>query len=244
MSVLRILENLKTRNLDDDQFETKIMDHLTRLNLNVNSSRAKDVDVESAKAKDTLSHYVLRLAYCRSEDLRRWFVGQESALLRLRLEKLTSDERKTFMQDNNLEYHLLSSAEKEELKDQLEAATSNYDLGGKAGVKVAAGLALVATSDFFKVPFEHALDLVKQRAVLLREGFAYVPVSRVVTIVVAHFAKLLDEALLHASKVAGSFEIRVFIVHHASNSLSIVCVTGGCALPSILVELAFHHQRR
>jgi DNA primase large subunit len=187
--------------MQEVDLESKMMGHLTRLNLNVNSSIRKEFDLESASRKDNLSHFVLRLAYCRTEDLRRWFVNQECALLRLRLEKLSSEERKHFMQDNNLEYHLLSAAEKDELLDELEAATSDWDLGGRPGVKAQGGASLVKTSDFFKVPFEHALDLVKSRAVLLRQGFAYVPVSRVVTIVVAHFGKILDEALSHASKV-------------------------------------------
>ena len=38
-----------------------------------------------------VSHYVLRLAYCRTEELRRWFLAQESALFLTRFRAELSD---------------------------------------------------------------------------------------------------------------------------------------------------------
>ena len=42
------------------------------------------LDADESTLKDQASHFVLRLAYCRTEDLRRWFLGQESELFRAR----------------------------------------------------------------------------------------------------------------------------------------------------------------
>lgn len=32
--------------------------------------------------KDVLSHFFLRMAFCQTEELRRWFLSQESTLFR------------------------------------------------------------------------------------------------------------------------------------------------------------------
>ena len=39
---------------------------------------------QEAQWKDAVSHFVLRLAYCRTEDLRRWFLQHECELFRSR----------------------------------------------------------------------------------------------------------------------------------------------------------------
>lgn len=40
------------------------------------------------KKRDILSHYFLRIAYCRNKDLRDWFVRQENFIFRARLDDL------------------------------------------------------------------------------------------------------------------------------------------------------------
>ena len=41
--------------------------------------------MESRK-NDNVSHFICRLAYCRNEELRKWFLTQESRLFNLRLQ--------------------------------------------------------------------------------------------------------------------------------------------------------------
>lgn len=75
--------------------------------------------------KDVLSHFFLRMAFCQTEELRRWFLSQESTLFRCeliaiapqrerplthavltryRLDKMTRDEKLHFMKLNGLAY--------------------------------------------------------------------------------------------------------------------------------------------
>ena len=49
-------------------------------------------DYDTGAREDNVSHFILRLAYCQTEDQRRWFLTQESQLFRHRIEKLGVDE--------------------------------------------------------------------------------------------------------------------------------------------------------
>ena len=73
----------------------------------------------SQQRKDQISHFILRLAYCRTEDLRRWFLSHECDLLKYRLDHLKGNELSEFMASRGISYELLSADEKEERKDKL-----------------------------------------------------------------------------------------------------------------------------
>ncbi|KAI2657784.1 DNA primase large subunit [Labeo rohita] len=131
------------------------------------------------RRKDHISHFILRLAYCQTEDLRRWFIQQEMDLFRFRFNLLISRHKTEFLHKNNLKYETVSAEEKKSLKDKLIA--SSYGLSG----------ATLEEHDVYK----DALDLVRTRKVYLLAGNAYIPHHEIVTIVLNDFRTRLSKAL-------------------------------------------------
>ncbi|XP_041803558.1 DNA primase large subunit [Chelmon rostratus] len=135
------------------------------------------------RRKDHISHYILRLAYCQTEDLRRWFIQQEVDLFRFRFNDLSSKQKLEFLHRNNLQYEAISLDEKKSLQDKL--VNSSYAVSGIT----------VEDQDFYKVPFQDALDLVRSRKVYLKAGYVYIPHQDIVTIVLNDFRTRLSKAL-------------------------------------------------
>jgi len=140
--------------------------------------------------KDVISHFVLRLAYCRTEDLRRWFLTQESQLFKVRFEAMTVDEQLAFVRQNDINVEQISEEDfainQHVLRDMHEGAT--------------------ARTHFWKVPFEDVTDLVAQRRVLLHKGNAFVPSSALASIVVGRFRSALSKALAVTHKAMPAVE--------------------------------------
>ena len=67
-------------------------------------SEGKAAEVCEARRRDHVSHFILRLAYCRTEDLRRWLVAQEVDLFRARFLHTanTKQDIMSFIQDNDM----------------------------------------------------------------------------------------------------------------------------------------------
>jgi DNA primase large subunit len=60
------------------------------------------------REKDELSHFILRMAFCHTEELRRWFLSHESMLFKYRLDKATREDKMNFMKTNGLFYDQVS----------------------------------------------------------------------------------------------------------------------------------------
>ena len=201
--VLRKIEEMKTRNLPPDQFRTQV-DASIKSNLSVNAGiETRKIDHAATSRLDVASHFILRAAYCRTEDLRRWFLTQECRLFRHRLEAVASrgaaradgsgnDALRSFLARNDFDLERVSRSEKDELRDALMSVP-----GGTANPVD------FHSAEYYRVPFVQALELVGRRECYVRRGRAYVPLTRIVSIVAAKFRVALSKSLAVASGVFG-----------------------------------------
>lgn len=189
LKLLKTVENLGvscvklsdqyTRKLDS---ESKTLNFVYRPDTDDRKPQNGPSEYEKRR-KDHISHFILRLAYCQTEDLRRWFIQQEVDLFRYRFNNLSSKQKLEFLHRNNLQYNTISVEEKKVLQDKL--VNSSYTVSGIT----------VEDQDFYKVPFQDALDLVRTRKVYLKAGYVYIPHQDIVTIVLNDFRTKLSKAL-------------------------------------------------
>ena len=115
--VLRAIEriNLSKNAKFSDEWKTALKSDLRKQNLlsfcQLSSSIEDDDQLDlilEARRKDHISHFLLRLAYCRTEESRRWFIAQETDLFRFRFSEEKSTNVQVFMQENKLNFHPVS----------------------------------------------------------------------------------------------------------------------------------------
>ncbi|KAM6562660.1 hypothetical protein CsatB_022658 [Cannabis sativa] len=136
--------------------------------------------------KDIISHFVLRLVYCRTEDLRKWFLSMETALFRYRFGQKTPEVQRALMAEFGLSYKAVSNSEFESVKDKLVQVARSI---GQKDVRTAGAI-------FYKVPFEEVPELVASRRVFILKGNAYIAANQVVSLVATQFRSHLSKALI------------------------------------------------
>jgi DNA primase large subunit len=148
-----------------------------------------DVLIKTGLAKDSsmdvASHFILRAAYCRTEELRRWFLLQETALFRHRIEGLSS------IQHLAKHLHQISASQKEHFREALLTVGSTSP-------------AEFAATPYYAIPFTQALDLIKGRNAYVHGGLAYVPLPKLVSILANDFRMHLSQSLTFAAASFGS----------------------------------------
>ena len=159
------------------------------LPLSANSAAAGgqvDQRLKQERRKDHYSHYILRLAFSGTEDLRRRFARVETMLFRLRFQADDGRERRSFVESLNLNWEVVQEDEKRELSERLMAATP--------------GLRRLEDEGWFKVDWTRVPELVEHRTVLVRKGKAYVPMREQTSMVMTEFANRLEQGLELASR--------------------------------------------
>lgn len=149
-----------------------------------------DTDLQ-ARRKDHISHFILRLAYCRTEELRRWYIARELELFKMRFIIMRGEADDTFFKLNNLSYTNISEEEKLEIISNLRESTGHSNIDNMK---------------FYKVKFFEVLDLVRVRKVYLRGGYAYIPNKDFVSVLSAQYRTHLKQSLAVACHHLGEIE--------------------------------------
>ncbi|KAG6494049.1 hypothetical protein ZIOFF_049067 [Zingiber officinale] len=141
-------------------------------------------DPSEVMNKDIISHFVLRLVYCRTDELRKWFLSMETSLFRYRFRLESPESQRSLMSEFQLPYKAISRAEFETVKEKLNQVARSI------------GQSLNADTLFFKAPFEEVPELFAGRRVFLQKGFAYVAMHQVVSLVATQFRSNLSKCLV------------------------------------------------
>ncbi|KAG8124149.1 hypothetical protein E2320_019462 [Naja naja] len=105
LKLLKAVENLGVSYVKGDaSYQDKLESELRHLKFPYRALTEDDYD---ARRKDHISHFILRLAYCQSEELKRWFIQQEMDLFRYRFNQLSHSLVEKFLQYANLGYDII-----------------------------------------------------------------------------------------------------------------------------------------
>ncbi|KAF7301856.1 Rsec15 protein [Mycena indigotica] len=182
LRVLAEIESSAARDRKWDETKTVIIAQCEKY-LPLKSAGALNVDLDEQRRTDQLGHFVLRLAFCRSEELRRRFVKAETTLFKIRYETDDSVERQKFLGSRNFNWVAVGDQEKAEHQQSLLTYynTKNDDF---------------AREKYFKVRWTRVPDLVDRRRVFLKGGWAYVPGKEQSSIIYQEFETHLEKDLM------------------------------------------------
>ena len=178
MRVLKAIDAAKAKGAKADELKETI-DKLCAQFLPLRDSVL--MELEEDLRKDQISHYILRMAYSRTEELRRWFLRQEEALFKHRFNALDAKGRTEAMRmlqgSSSVKGEVpLATIDEDEYRDLVTPK-------GNAIMQVFGSTNMnddPKNPDFFsksqrpwehiyKVPFEQVMDLVAQRKVCRRQ---------------------------------------------------------------------------
>ncbi|KAI0345442.1 DNA primase large subunit [Trametopsis cervina] len=150
--------------------------------LPLHSSSAKNQDTQAERRKDHIGHFVLRLAFCRTEELRRRFIKAELALFKCRYEEDDHAERELFLQSRDFGWEQVDEAEARMYRAELLAASPPP-------------ASLTTPEKYLKVRWTRVPDLVEKRRVFLKGGMAYVPSREQSSIIFDEYQRNLEKQL-------------------------------------------------
>ena len=146
-------------------------------------------------SKDEVSHFALRMAYCRTDELRRWFLQNECTLFKHKFDMMAPNQKADFLKTHDMGYQPVTVEEfTQPIKDGIRDTIKTF------ANKEADDIMAKGANGFYKVPFEEVFDLVRSRRVYLSGGSAYVPQKDLTSLVVGVFRSRLSKATAMTSR--------------------------------------------
>ncbi|ORX72886.1 DNA primase large subunit [Linderina pennispora] len=179
LQVLKAIEDAQIRSSNEADRHTRISSAVdAHLPLHTNRSKLPLRQLMAERRKDHVSHFILRLAFSRTEDLQSWFLRHEGLLLQHRFRDADAQEKQHVLATMHLPLVYLAPGE-------------GMDVRGSYYSKQDA---------LFEVDFEHVLDLVQRMQVVVNKGRALVPQAEIATLLVHEFRRQLSRALAVCAK--------------------------------------------
>uniref|UniRef100_A0ABI7X2D4 DNA primase large subunit n=1 Tax=Felis catus TaxID=9685 RepID=A0ABI7X2D4_FELCA len=143
VKLLKTVENLGVSHVKGtEQYQSKLEAEIRRLKFSFRENVENEYE---RRRRDHISHFILRLAYCQSEDLRRWFIQQEMDLLRFRFSILPKDKIQSFLKDSHLHFEAISDEERS-LREHEIIASSTSSSASKSELELESVYKLTARS--------------------------------------------------------------------------------------------------
>ena len=157
------------------------------------------------RMKDHYSHFILRLVFCRNEELRKNFIKNETILFKIRYNLLQPKEQQEFIELNHhkLNWQYITSEEKIQLNQQLFNSSGNliknqFLLDGENLTNDQLKKFIMFKENFIKLPFEKIStnNLINNRSIYLFKGYGYLPSCLQLNLLSIEFNKILNDNLI------------------------------------------------
>jgi len=150
---------------------------------------------EEFRRRDGISHFALRLAFCKTRDAREWFLRQEQRLFTLRFDALSPAAQEAFMVRAGIPLKRFDEAQWGEYPTLVDLQKTSH--GGMIFTDNGGGQKTMEYEKvFYEMPFfEINPHLIAARKVVIHQGKAFVPSSALKFILTARFKEYLAAGL-------------------------------------------------
>jgi len=201
LRILHMFDRLITYDQKSDTMDSvrpKVKKELTTSGLMLEYPSGLDADsFDQRKAdyarRDSVSHFALRLAFCKTRDARQWFLTQEQRLFVLRFESLKPEAQEAFIARSGLKCKKFDMT-----KGSMDTNINFHEIqrATPAARIFREGKPPEWDNNFYLMPFyEVDPKLIGARKVVVQNGMAYVPSLALKSILAKKFRENLAATL-------------------------------------------------